>query len=164
MSRASPRPTAGSRVGSSSPMSRSMPPMDPPPAPPDNSRQGMAGPPRMRSTGAMAPVTAPATAGDTLRAWRERRRLSQLELAIRAGTTQRHVSFVEQGRSRPGRALLLRLAESLELSPRARNQLLLSAGLAPVFPDTPYDDASLAALRAAVDQVLTGHLPFPALV
>jgi transcriptional regulator with XRE-family HTH domain len=114
----------------------------------------------MRSTGGMAT----ATAGDTLRAWRERRRLSQLELALRAGTTQRHVSFVEQGRSQPGRALLLRLAESLDLSPRARNQLLLSAGLAPVFPDTPYDDASLGALRAAVDRVLTGHLPFPALV
>ncbi len=105
-----------------------------------------------------------ATAGDTLRAWRERRRLSQLELALRAGTTQRHVSFVEQGRSQPGRALLLRLAESLELSPRARNQLLLSAGLAPVFPDTPYGDDSLGALRDAVDQVLAGHLPFPALV
>src|SRR5262249_38285852 len=74
-----------------------------------------------------------------LRRWRNARRISQLELAIRAGTTQRHVSYVEQGRSRPGRTMVLRLAEPLGLSLRGRNALLLAAGCAPVGADSPCD-------------------------
>lgn len=102
--------------------------------------------------------------GESLRAWRERRRLSQLELAIRAGTTQRHLSFVERGRSTPGRDLVLRLAGSLELPLRERNGLLLAAGFAPVYPETPLDDESLRPVRRALQQILDGHLPFPAVV
>lgn len=72
-----------------------------------------------------------------LRRWRTARRMSQLDLSIRAGTTQRHVSFIEQGRSRPGRDMVVRLAESMELTLRERNELLLAAGFAPAFPESP---------------------------
>ena len=99
-----------------------------------------------------------------LRRWRTTRRLSQLELAIRAGTTQRHVSFIEQGRSRPGRNVVMRLAESLDLTLRERNDLFVSAGFAPAFPESPLDDAALRPIREALDRILDGHLPYPALV
>jgi transcriptional regulator with XRE-family HTH domain len=99
-----------------------------------------------------------------LRRWRRARRLSQLELAIRAGTTQRHVSFVEQGRSRPGRSVVMRLAESLDLKLRERNELLLAAGFAPAYPESPLDDAALRPVREALDTILDGHLPYPAMV
>ena len=90
--------------------------------------------------------------------------MSQLELALRAGTTQRHVSFIEQGRSRPGRGMVVRLAESLELSLRERNELLLAAGFAPAFPESPLDDEALRPVRQAIDAILDGHLPYPAIV
>jgi transcriptional regulator with XRE-family HTH domain len=99
-----------------------------------------------------------------LRRWRSARRLSQLELAIRAETTQRHVSFVEQGRSRPGRSMVVRLAESMELTLRERNELLLAAGFAPAFPESPLDDEALRPVRQAIDTILDGHLPYPAIV
>lgn len=99
-----------------------------------------------------------------LRRWRTARRLSQLELAIRAGTTQRHVSFIEQGRSRPGRSVVMRLAESLDLTLRERNELLLAAGLAPAYPESPLDDAALRPVRRALGTILDGHLPYPAMV
>jgi transcriptional regulator with XRE-family HTH domain len=99
-----------------------------------------------------------------LRARRARRRLSQLELAVRAGTTQRHVSFMESGRSAPGRAMVVRLAESLELPLRERNDLLLAAGFAPAYPRTAWDDPALAPVRTALDHVLAGHLPYPAII
>ncbi|WP_040840602.1 helix-turn-helix domain-containing protein [Nocardia brevicatena] len=99
-----------------------------------------------------------------LKHWRILRRVSQLDLALRADTTQRHLSFLEQGRSRPGRAMVARLAESLELSLRERNRLLLAAGYAPVFPESGFDTAELAPVRAALDTVLDGHLPYPAVV
>lgn len=99
-----------------------------------------------------------------LRRWRTARRLSQLELAVRAGTTQRHVSYLEQGRSRPGRNVVVRLAETLQLTLRERNQLLLAAGLAPAFPESPLDDTALRPVRRALDTILDGHLPFPAMV
>jgi transcriptional regulator with XRE-family HTH domain len=98
-----------------------------------------------------------------LRRWRRSRRISQLELALRAGTTQRHVSYVEQGRSRPGRTMVLRLAESLELSLRERNALLLTAGYAPVFAESRLDDA-LGPVRDALHRILAGHMPYPAVV
>lgn len=99
-----------------------------------------------------------------LRRWRSARRLSQLELAIRAETTQRHVSFIEQGRSRPGRNMVVRLAESMELTLRERNELLLAAGFAPAFPESPLDDEALRPVRQAIDSILDGHLPYPAVV
>jgi transcriptional regulator with XRE-family HTH domain len=99
-----------------------------------------------------------------LRRWRSVRRLSQLELAVRAGTTQRHVSFIEQGRSRPGRGMVVRLAESMELTLRERNELLGAAGFAPAFPESPLGDEALAPVRHALDTILEGHLPYPAVV
>jgi transcriptional regulator with XRE-family HTH domain len=99
-----------------------------------------------------------------LRRWRSARRLSQLELAIRADTTQRHVSLIEQGRSRPGRSMVVRLAESMELTLRERNELLLAAGFAPAFPESPLDDEALRPVRQAIDAILDGHLPYPAIV
>lgn len=102
--------------------------------------------------------------GTRLRAWRTRRGLSQLELAIRTATSQRHISFLEQGRSRPGRSMLIRLAESLELPLRDRNTLLLDAGFAPVYPASDLDGAELEPVRQALDHVLAGFEPFPAIV
>jgi transcriptional regulator with XRE-family HTH domain len=99
-----------------------------------------------------------------LRRWRTHRRVSQLELATRAGTTQRHLSFIERGRSRPGRSIVIRLAESLDLSLRERNSLLLSAGYAPVFTESELDEPALRPVRAALDSILTGHMPYPAVV
>jgi transcriptional regulator with XRE-family HTH domain len=110
-------------------------------------------------------TVAPAdTFADALRRWRTRRRLSQLELAVRTETTQRHVSFIEQGRSRPGRGMVVRLAESLGLSLRERNALLLAAGYAPVYAETPLDAPVLRPVRDAIEHVLAGHMPYPALV
>jgi transcriptional regulator with XRE-family HTH domain len=99
-----------------------------------------------------------------LRERRTRRHFSQLELAIRTGTTQRHISFMESGRSAPGRAMVVRLAESLELPLRERNGLLLAAGYAPVYPETSLDDPALAPVRSALEHILAGHLPYPAIV
>lgn len=99
-----------------------------------------------------------------LRTWRTRRRFSQLDLAIRADTTQRHLSFLEQGRSRPGRAMVVRLAESLELPLRERNELLLAAGYAPVYSESSLDAPALGPVREALDRILDGHMPYPAVV
>jgi transcriptional regulator with XRE-family HTH domain len=99
-----------------------------------------------------------------LRRWRTARRVSQLELAVEAGTTQRHVSFIEQGRSQPGRGVVVRLAEALELSLRERNELLLAAGYAPAFPESALDDAAVRPVRRALDTILEGHMPYPAMV
>jgi transcriptional regulator with XRE-family HTH domain len=99
-----------------------------------------------------------------LRAWRRRRRVSQLELALRAGTTQRHVSFIEGGRSVPGRAMIVRLAESLEVPLRERNALLLAAGYAPAYAETRFDDPRLDPVRTALARILDGHRPYPAVV
>lgn len=85
-----------------------------------------------------------------LREWRARRRVSQLELALRAGTTQRHVSFIESGRSVPGRAMVVRLAESLDVPLRERNALLLAAGYAPAYPETRFDDPSGYLVAASI--------------
>ena len=110
-------------------------------------------------------TTAPMTAFPAeLRQWRTARRVSQLELALRAGTTQRHVSFIEQGRSIPGRAMVIRLGESLGLSLRQRNALLHAAGFAPVFSESALDDPLLRPVREALQRVLDGHLPYPAVV
>ncbi|WP_105970136.1 helix-turn-helix domain-containing protein [Streptomyces geranii] len=102
--------------------------------------------------------------GPLLRAWRERRRVSQLELALRADSSTRHISFVETGRSRPSEELLLRLAEHLDVPVRERNALLLSAGYAPRYRETPLDDPALASLRDGVERLIQGYEPYPAFV
>jgi transcriptional regulator with XRE-family HTH domain len=101
--------------------------------------------------------------GLKIRSWRQRRRRSQLDLALDAEISARHLSFLETGRSRPSREMVLRLAEKLDVPLRERNELLVAAGFAPLFPERPLDDPTLQAARRAVDLVLKGHEPFPAL-
>lgn len=101
--------------------------------------------------------------GDQLRDWRQRRRLSQMDLALDADISTRHLSFVETGRSVPSRDLLLHLADQLGVPLRDRNALLLAAGYAPAYGERNLDDPALAAARAAIDLVLKAHEPFPAL-
>lgn len=101
--------------------------------------------------------------GDQLRSWRRLRRMSQLDLALDAEISARHLSFVETGRARPSRDMVLRLAERLDVPLRGRNALLLAAGLAPAYRERPLDDPELVLARAAVEQILHGHDPFPAL-
>jgi transcriptional regulator with XRE-family HTH domain len=102
--------------------------------------------------------------GALLREWRDARRLSQLELALEADVSTRHLSFVETGRSHPSREMIVRLAEHLDVPLRERNQLLLAGGYAPAYPESALDDARMEAVRGAVRQVLAGHEPYPALV
>ncbi|WP_105428417.1 helix-turn-helix domain-containing protein [Neorhizobium sp. T6_25] len=101
--------------------------------------------------------------GDFLREWRRRRRMSQLDLALEAEISQRHLSFIESGRATPSRDMLLHLAERLEVPLRERNPMLLAAGFAPVFAERKLDDPALQPARRAIDMVLKGHEPFPAL-
>lgn len=100
--------------------------------------------------------------GIQLRQWRQRRRLSQLDLAGVADISPRHVSFIETGRSTPSREMVLHLAEQLEVPMRERNVLLVAAGYAPIFPERPLGDPALAHARAAIDLVLESHKPYPA--
>ncbi|MFI5910653.1 helix-turn-helix domain-containing protein [Dactylosporangium sp. NPDC051541] len=102
--------------------------------------------------------------GELLRQWRHRRGLSQLDLAIAADVSARHVSLVETGKSRPSAEMVLRLADQLHVPLRDRNALLLAAGFAPRFPERALDDAGLSAAYDAVRRVLHAHLPYPALV
>jgi transcriptional regulator with XRE-family HTH domain len=101
--------------------------------------------------------------GDLLREWRQRRRKSQLALACDADISTRHLSFIETGRAQPSREMLLHLAERLDVPLRERNVLLTAAGFAPMFEARPLDDPTLGAARQAVDWILAGHEPFPAL-
>lgn len=113
----------------------------------------------------MTSLAAPARpVGQLLRDWRERRRLSQLELSIRADISTRHLSFVETGRSRPTPEMILRLTEQLDVPLRERNQLLLAGGYAPAYPQHGLDAPELASVRAALQLVLAGHDPYPAVV
>lgn len=114
--------------------------------------------------GDMTVLAEPEQFARELRRWRTRRRFSQLDLAIRADTTQRHLSFLEQGRSRPGRVMVVRLAESLGLSLRERNELLLAAGYAPMYAESSLDAPELGPVREALERILDGHLPYPAVV
>jgi transcriptional regulator with XRE-family HTH domain len=102
--------------------------------------------------------------GELLREWRERRRLSQLDLAIQAEISARHLSFVETGRSRPTPTMILRLTEQLGVPLRERNTLLLAGGYAPAYPQHGLDEPELQSVRAALRQVLAGHEPYPAVV
>jgi transcriptional regulator with XRE-family HTH domain len=101
--------------------------------------------------------------GDQLREWRQRRRLSQLDLALEAEISTKHLSFLETGRAQPSREMVLKLAEQLDIPLRERNVLLLSAGYAPVFAQRALDDPALQEARKAVDLVLKGHEPYPAI-
>ncbi len=100
--------------------------------------------------------------GDLLREWRQRRRVSQLELALDAEISAKHVSFVESGRAQPSRDMVLKLADHLQVPLRERNTLLQAAGFAAVYSERPLTDPALATARAAVELVLKGHEPFPA--
>jgi transcriptional regulator with XRE-family HTH domain len=122
------------------------------------------GPTQSDITETMTTVVEASPFAQQLRHWRTQRHVSQLDLAIRADTSQRYLSFLEQGRSRPGRTMVVRLAESLDLSLRERNGLLLAAGLAPVFPESDLDTPELEQVRAALERILDGHLPYPAVV
>ena len=102
--------------------------------------------------------------GSLMREWRQRRRLSQLDLAIEADVSARHVSFIETGRSTPSRAMVLRLATVLDVPLREQNQLLLAAGLAPVYGERSLDDPDMAAVREGVERVLGAYNPFPCVV
>ncbi|PGH58746.1 transcriptional regulator [Azospirillum palustre] len=108
-------------------------------------------------------VPTPPPVGALLRSWRQRRGLSQLDLACEADISTRHVSFLETGRSQPSRGMLIHLAERLDVPLRERNALLVAAGFAPVYSEHSLDSPAMQAARKAVDLVLTGHEPFPAL-
>ena len=112
----------------------------------------------------MSNAGATARVGPLLRDWRQRRRLSQLDLALEAGVSARHLSFVETGRSRPSADMVLHLAEQLEVPLRVRNQLLLAAGHAPVFEQHELDEPEMAPVRDALRRILDGHDPYPAVV
>jgi transcriptional regulator with XRE-family HTH domain len=99
-----------------------------------------------------------------LRRWREQRRLSQLEFALQAEVSTRHLSFVETGRASPSREMLLHLADQLDVPLRERNQLLLAAGYAPVYSEAALDSPPLDAVRAAIRGILDAHAPNPAVV
>jgi transcriptional regulator with XRE-family HTH domain len=102
--------------------------------------------------------------GELLREWRERRRLSQLDLSIQADISARHLSFVETGRSQPTPTMIMRLTEQLDVPLRERNTLLLAGGYAPAYPQHGLDEPELENVRAALRQVLAGHEPNPAVI
>lgn len=101
--------------------------------------------------------------GEQLRSWRQHRRRSQLDLALDAEVSARHISFLETGRSLPSRQMLLHLAEQLDIPLRERNTLLVAAGYAPIYAETPIDEPAMQVARQAVELVLAGHEPYPAL-
>lgn len=103
-------------------------------------------------------------AGELLREWRNRRRMSQLDLALEAGVSARHLSFVETGRAQPSREMVLMLAEHLQVPLREQNALLLAAGYAPAFSETSLDRDQMRPVRRALDAILTGHEPYPAVI
>jgi transcriptional regulator with XRE-family HTH domain len=112
----------------------------------------------------MTDIAALPTVGAQLRDWRRRRRLSQLDLALEAGVSTRHLSFIETGRSRPSAEMVLHLADELGVPLRERNQLLLSAGYAPAYAQRDLDAPEMGPVREAMEQVLRGHEPYPAVV
>jgi transcriptional regulator with XRE-family HTH domain len=107
--------------------------------------------------------TNPRPIGDHIRDWRQRRRMSQMDLAGDAEMSTRHLSFIETGRSRPSRDMVLKLAAELEVPLREQNVLLVAAGYAPVYGERKLDDAGFAAAHHAVERIIEGHEPYPAL-
>ena len=118
--------------------------------------------PGQTGTVTTAQVTTPPF-GTLMRQWRQRRRISQLDLAIEADVSSRHVSFMETGRSTPSRAMVLRLAAVLDVPLREQNRMLLAAGLAPVYAERSLDDPDMAAVRDGLDRVLAAYEPYPCL-
>ena len=112
----------------------------------------------------MSTITAPPGIGILLRDWRQRRRMSQLALSTEAAVSARHLSFVETGRAKPSRELVLHLAERLEVPLRERNALLMAAGYAPVYGERPLDDDDMDPVRRALDMILAAHEPYPAVI
>lgn len=110
----------------------------------------------------MTTVATTSTFGTLLRDWRRRRRLTQLDLGLQADVSARHLSFLETGRSRPSRDMVLHLAEELEVPLRARNELMTAAGFAPAYTEHGLDDGDLAEVRTSLRRILTGHEPYPA--
>src|SRR3954469_18499707 len=109
-------------------------------------------------------VAARPAVGVLLRDWRQRRRMTQMDVALEAGVSARHLSFVETGRSAPSADMVKRLAEQLDVPLRERNELLLAAGYAPAFGQRDLDEPEMGPVREALDRVLAGHEPFPAVV
>ncbi|MET0903968.1 MAG: helix-turn-helix transcriptional regulator [Acidimicrobiales bacterium] len=112
----------------------------------------------------MSTMSPPIGVGHLLRDWRQRRRLSQLDLSNEAAVSARHLSFVETGRSKPSRELVLHLAEHLDVPLRERNALLMAAGYAPVYRERSLEDAEMDPVRGALDMILAGHEPYPAVI
>jgi transcriptional regulator with XRE-family HTH domain len=102
--------------------------------------------------------------GELLKMWRSKRRMSQLDLAVQAGVSPRHLSFVETGRSKPSREMVLHLAEELDVPLRDRNVLLTAAGFAPVYRESAFDAPELGSARHAIEVTITNHEPYPAFV
>ena len=117
-----------------------------------------------RGTGQSDSTLAGSGIGPLLRRWRERRRMSQLDLSLEAEISARHLSFVETGRAHPSREMVLLLARVLEVPPRARNELLTAAGFAPMYRERPLDAPELSQVRRALDFMLRQQEPYPALV
>ncbi|HEV7158597.1 MAG TPA: helix-turn-helix transcriptional regulator [Caulobacteraceae bacterium] len=107
-------------------------------------------------------ATLPQRAGDHIREWRQRRRMSQLELALEADISTRHLSFVETGRAQPSRRMILALADRLDIPMRERNRVLMAGGFAPQFPERDLAAPEMSGARQVIDVVLKGHLPYPA--
>jgi transcriptional regulator with XRE-family HTH domain len=113
----------------------------------------------------MTAATATGTSfGSLLRDWRRRRRLTQLDLGLQADVSARHLSFLETGRSRPSREMVLLLAEELDVPLRGRNELMLAAGYAPAYGDHSLDDAEMTEVRRSLNRILQGHSPYPAVL
>ncbi|HEY6760369.1 MAG TPA: helix-turn-helix domain-containing protein [Baekduia sp.] len=117
----------------------------------------------MTPSAVLSPPAPPAGVGPLLRRWRDQRRLSQMELALEAAVSTRHLSFVETGRSKPSRDMVVKLAEHLDVPLRERNELLLAAGYAPAYPESSFEDAEMTQVRDAVQRLLAAHEPFPAI-
>lgn len=112
----------------------------------------------------MSVISPPSGVGPLLRDWRQRRRLSQLDLSLEAEVSARHLSFVETGRAKPSRELVLHLAEHLEVPLRERNSLLMAAGYAPVYQERSLEEEGMEPVRAALDMILAGHDPYPSVI
>jgi transcriptional regulator with XRE-family HTH domain len=112
----------------------------------------------------MAVAAAQPSIGELLRSWRRRRSLSQLELSLNAGVSSRHLSFLETGRARPSREMVMHLAEELEVPVRERNGMLLAAGFAPLYTERSLEEPQMALVREAIDRFLRAHEPYPAIV
>src|SRR5437899_10259085 len=112
----------------------------------------------------MTVISPPHTVGGLLRDWRQRRRMSQLDLSVEADVSPRHLSFVETGRSKPSREMVLHLAEHLDVPLRDRNAMLTAAGFAPVYHESALDAPELASVRQAIEVILANHEPCPAFV